>query len=291
MRLLVSVADAEDARAAVEGGADIIDAKDPGQGALGPVAPATLEAIMQAVNGERPVSAAVGDALVARPDGDWARAALALLAVASGAAEARGQRPEARGEGAAARPVVASPGLTFIKMGFGAGLGRLRAMAQVAAVVDAAGTTSCGVVLAGYADAGPDHLSCDLVIDIALRCGAVGVLIDTLEKRGTGLFASAASPTVARWVCAAHDAGLSIALAGSLGAGDVERVRGLNADILGVRGSVCAGGRGGRVSVERVRELSMTQGQRQRRELAQISSARSTPTRTTDSSGTTYTEH
>ena len=63
MRLLVSVADAEDARAAVEGGADIVDAKDPAQGALGSVAPATLEAIVHAVDGARPVSAAVGDAV------------------------------------------------------------------------------------------------------------------------------------------------------------------------------------------------------------------------------------
>jgi (5-formylfuran-3-yl)methyl phosphate synthase len=305
MRLLVSVADAEDARAAVEGGADIVDAKDPAQGALGPVAPATLEAIVQAVDGARPVSAAVGDALVARPDGDRARALLALIAVASGPgargqrpevrgqrSEARSQRPEVRGEGqrAEAGEVVALPGLAFIKMGFGPGLGRLRAMAHAAAVVDAACTTSCGVVLAGYADAGPDHLACDAVIEIALRCGAVGVLIDTLDKRGPGLFATASSATVARWVGAAHDGGLSIALAGSLGVGDVERVRDLDADILGVRGSVCDGGRGGRVSIARVRELATTQDQRQRRELAQISSARSNSARTTDGSGTTHTE-
>lgn len=290
MRLLVSVADAEDARAAVEGGADIVDAKDPAQGALGSVGPATLEAIVRAVDAARPVSAAVGEALVARPDGDRARALLALIAVASGA-EARGQRSEGRGEGAETRAVVTSPGLAFIKMGFGPGLGRLRAMAHAAAVVDAACTTSCGVVLAGYADAGPDYLPCDAVIDIALRCGAVGVLIDTLEKRGTGLFATASSEAVARWVDAAHDGGLSIALAGSLGVGDVERVRDLGADIMGVRGSVCDGGRVGRVSVDRVRELATTEDERKRRELAQISSARSYPTRTTDCSGTTHTEY
>jgi uncharacterized protein (UPF0264 family) len=289
MRLLVSVADAEDARAAVEGGADIVDAKDPAQGALGSVGPTMLEAIVQAVDNARPVSAAVGDALVARPDGDRARAVLGLIAVALGAG-IRGQRAEARGEGVKARPAMA-PGLAFIKMGFGPGLGRLRAMAQAAAAIDAACTSSCGVVLAGYADAGPDHLSCDAVIDIALRCGAVGVLIDTLEKRGTGLFASASSATVARWVQAAHHGGLSIALAGSLGVGDVEHVCDLNADILGVRGSVCDGGRGGRVSVERVREVATTQDQRQRRELAQISSVRSNSARTTDGNGITHTEY
>jgi uncharacterized protein (UPF0264 family) len=36
MRLLVSVAGPDDARAALAGGADVIDAKDPGRGALAP---------------------------------------------------------------------------------------------------------------------------------------------------------------------------------------------------------------------------------------------------------------
>ena len=39
MKLLVSVSNADEAFAAVEGGADIIDAKDPSRGALGPVSP------------------------------------------------------------------------------------------------------------------------------------------------------------------------------------------------------------------------------------------------------------
>ena len=42
MRLLVSVMDASEALAALEGGADLIDAKDPLAGALGPVTRAVL---------------------------------------------------------------------------------------------------------------------------------------------------------------------------------------------------------------------------------------------------------
>ena len=45
MRLLVSVASADDARAAVDGGADIIDAKNPWVGALGAVEPDVMRAI------------------------------------------------------------------------------------------------------------------------------------------------------------------------------------------------------------------------------------------------------
>src|SRR5438094_1907571 len=62
MRLLVSVADPSEARAALEGGADVIDAKQPRRGALGPVRPDVLAAIRQVVGAARPVSAALGDA-------------------------------------------------------------------------------------------------------------------------------------------------------------------------------------------------------------------------------------
>lgn len=71
-----------------------------------------------------------------------------------------------------------------------------------------------------------------------------------------GLFATVAATALSRWVGVAHDGGLSVALAGSLGGGNVERVRDLGADIMGVRGAVCEGGREGRVSVARVRELA-----------------------------------
>src|ERR1700680_889231 len=62
MQLLVSVADPCEARAALAGGADVIDAKDPRRGALGPVAPHRLRAICDAVGPHRRVSPALGDA-------------------------------------------------------------------------------------------------------------------------------------------------------------------------------------------------------------------------------------
>src|SRR4051812_2314771 len=62
VRLLVSVANAEEASAALLGGADLIDAKDPANGALGAVAPQVFLEIHARVSGERPVTAALGDA-------------------------------------------------------------------------------------------------------------------------------------------------------------------------------------------------------------------------------------
>ena len=62
MQLLVSVRDEIEAEAAVAGGADIIDAKEPLAGALGAVSCEVLRAIVAAVRGARPVTAALGDA-------------------------------------------------------------------------------------------------------------------------------------------------------------------------------------------------------------------------------------
>ena len=53
MQLLVSVAGPAEARAALRGGADVIDAKDPRHGTLGPVPLHGLAAIGAAVNGGR----------------------------------------------------------------------------------------------------------------------------------------------------------------------------------------------------------------------------------------------
>src|SRR5579871_6662348 len=62
MRLLVSARNAVEAAAALAGGADIVDAKEPSAGALGAVTIDALRGIISTVDAARPVSAAVGDA-------------------------------------------------------------------------------------------------------------------------------------------------------------------------------------------------------------------------------------
>src|SRR5260221_14087426 len=61
MPLLVSVRSTEEAAAALEGGADVIDAKDPAPGSLGSVAPHVFRQIRALVGHPRPVTAAIGD--------------------------------------------------------------------------------------------------------------------------------------------------------------------------------------------------------------------------------------
>src|SRR5690349_21643889 len=61
MQLLVSVRDPTEALHALDGGADLIDAKEPLAGALGAVSLEDFSAIVAAVGTRRPVSAALGD--------------------------------------------------------------------------------------------------------------------------------------------------------------------------------------------------------------------------------------
>jgi uncharacterized protein (UPF0264 family) len=225
MRLLVSVSGAADAAAALEGGADILDAKDATQGALGAVAPATLDAIIAAAGGRRPVSAAFGEA----PDSSVPIRVAAL-------------RP---GE------------VSFVKLGFAEGISRHQGLTHAHLLAAALAGTGTAMVLAAYADAGPDRPDRDAVLEIAVACGAAGVLLDTLDKRaGRSLFALAGPADIAEWVAAAHRERLFAALAGSIGADEIALAGDTGADIAGVRGAACDGGRTGHVSPMRVRALA-----------------------------------
>ena len=60
-RLLVSVRSAAEAEAALRGGADVIDVKEPGRGPLGRADDAVIADVVRLVAGRRPVSAALGE--------------------------------------------------------------------------------------------------------------------------------------------------------------------------------------------------------------------------------------
>lgn len=232
MRLLVSVADAMEARAALDGGADVIDAKDPTRGALGAVDGAALRAIAAVVGGARPMSAALGDA----------RSASEVEGAARDAASAR---------------------IAYVKVGFAGTDDDARVEALLRAAVR--GVRSAGgdaeVVAVAYADAvRVGAVSPSRIVDIAARAGAMGVLLDTARKDGGALFDVMREDAVADWVGAAHAASLVVALAGGLAGGDLSVARSLGADIAGVRTAACDGGRTGRVSRERVAALAAMAG-------------------------------
>jgi uncharacterized protein (UPF0264 family) len=220
VRLLVSVATPEEAAAAVRGGADIVDAKDPRRGALGAVSLPVFCAIRETVGQRAPVSAALGDASTAIDVERDARA-------------------------------FATAGAAFVKVGF-AGVPTDR----IGVLLDAALQGTPDVVAVAYADArsagAPDPR---VVISAASRAGVRGLLIDTADKTGRGLRDVADASVIADWVAQARQAGLFVALAGKLTLDDLMALRDARADIVGVRGAACEGGRSGTVSEQRVRAL------------------------------------
>jgi hypothetical protein len=60
-KLLVSVRSADEVAAALTGGADLIDVKEPAKGALAPAEAEVVAAVVAAVKGKVPVSAALGE--------------------------------------------------------------------------------------------------------------------------------------------------------------------------------------------------------------------------------------
>jgi uncharacterized protein (UPF0264 family) len=229
MKLLVSVTNAGEAADAVAGGADLIDAKDAAAGPLGPVTVDVLAQIHAQVPESRPVSAALGDAT----DEHSIHQAAASFARA---------------------------GAAFVKVGFPKATRPQRVETLLQAAVSGArigGGELSDVIAVAYADVDRlDGGSAETLIEIAARAGANGVLVDTADKNGPGLLALVSQDQLTRWVVRAHANGLLAALAGKLTARDLQLVAGVGADVAGVRGAACDGGRAGRVSIEKVRLLS-----------------------------------
>jgi uncharacterized protein (UPF0264 family) len=229
MRLLVSVRSAAEVAPALAGGADIVDAKEPALGSLGAVSGRVLREIALCVPANVPLSIALGD-----PKNMAAlEAAMAAL------------------DGLAPRPSRA-----YVKIGLSAAGDGARAL--LGTLVDLASRTAIrpSVIAVAYAD----HVAAgapapETVVRLAAATGAEGVLLDTWAKNGGDLFQHMPEPALRAWIRQARAAGLLVALAGSLAIEGVRAVAELPADIVGVRGAACIGGRAGVVSEGRVADL------------------------------------
>jgi (5-formylfuran-3-yl)methyl phosphate synthase len=236
MRLLVSVRSAGEVAAAVAGGADIVDAKEPALGSLGAVSGRVLREIAMGAPGRVPLSIALGE-----PKN--------VAALETAMAALHGLAPR--------------PSRVYVKVGLSAaGDG---AEALLAALVDLASRTAIrpSVIAVAYAD----HVAAaapapETVARLAAATGTDGVLLDTWGKDGGDLFHHLAEPALRTWIGQGRAAGLLVALAGSLSIEGVRAVAELPADIVGVRGAACVGGRAGVVSEARVAELkaALSQG-------------------------------
>ena len=194
------------------------------------MSPATLAEILALVPSDCPFSIALGD--LAKPED-------VVTAIAS-----------------IALPVRAAP--TYLKLGF-AGVRSPERVTRILATAVAALADSGSpalVVAVAYADAArAGTLTPDLILRRAHGAGASGVLLDTHTKDGTGLLGWITPTALGAWVEGARHAGLLTAVAGSLTLDNFDTVVGAGADVVGVRGAACQGGRQGQVRTDRVRAL------------------------------------
>jgi uncharacterized protein (UPF0264 family) len=225
--LLVSVRDAAEARSALAGGGEIIDAKEPGAGALGPVSADALRAIRSVVPADIPCSAALGD-------------------VASVAEVTR------------AFADIDVP-LSFVKLGFGGISDSARVQELLAAAVAAARTRPGApkVVAVAYADHTRMASLASAEFPAVVRdAGAAGLLVDTGSKEGGGLFDHQSAAELGSIAAALRAFGAFLALGGSLDTPQFHDALATGAAIVGVRGAACVGGRNGVIDEGRVRWLS-----------------------------------
>ncbi|MCK5933745.1 MAG: dihydroneopterin aldolase [Fulvimarina manganoxydans] len=213
IQFLASVTGPQEALIASRSGADIIDLKNPADGALGAVAPDVLAETIAALAGEKPVSAVAGNCPM-EPT--------AVLAA-----------------------VEARRAADFVKIGMFPAE-PLATRAVIEALAEIAGATRLVAVL--FADAQPDLA----LVETLAKVGFAGVMLDTLDKTSGGLLKHQSPASLARFVRSARDNGLMTGLAGSLEAPDVPRLAALSPDYLGFRGALAASGRAGALDGDNV---------------------------------------
>lgn len=230
MRLLVSPMNLEEAKAALDGGADILDVKNPKEGSLGANFPWAIRAVKEMANGVIPVSATIGD-LDFKPG----TASLAALGAAVSGAD-------------------------FIKAGLLGVKEKVQAEEMLAGIVRAVKDLDGRkmVVAAGYADhARVGSISPQLLPEAAAASGADLVMVDTAIKDGRSTFEFMSEQELRDFIKAGHDCGLQVAIAGAVGFEHLNLIKSIDPDILGVRGIVCGGDRNGSIKADLVDRLKL----------------------------------
>ncbi|MFQ6051260.1 MAG: (5-formylfuran-3-yl)methyl phosphate synthase [Candidatus Hydrothermarchaeota archaeon] len=230
MLLLVSPKDKKEAIEAYSGGADIIDIKNPKEGSLGASFPWLIRDIISSIPAHVKTSATVGD--VPYKPGTVSFAALG----------------------------VAVTGVNFVKVGLYGTKNKDQSLEVMKSVVRSVKdfNEEINVVTAGYGDAfrvgAVDPLE---IPSIAIESGSDVAMVDTAIKDGKSLFDFMSVKELYDFVDEAKSGGLMVALAGSLGKGDIPLLKKLKPDIIGIRGAVCTGGDrdNGRITRDEVKKF------------------------------------
>jgi uncharacterized protein (UPF0264 family) len=218
--LLVSVRSVEEAEAALIGGAGLIDVKEPSRGSLGRADEDTIAAVVRAVNGRWPVSAALGEL----------RETSEALSVC---------------------------GLSYVKWGL-AGCGSLPDWRTD--LLRAAAPLGCRRVAVAYADwrraSAPPP---EQVAAFATEHGCGAFLLDTWRKDGTTLLDWLPVEDIVSLARGCRRGDVAVALAGSLSSHEFDLLHVAEPTWFAVRGAACRSGqREQMICAERVRQLAQS---------------------------------
>lgn len=217
--LLVSVRSVTEAAAAIRGGCEILDIKEPNRGSLGRAAPVVWQQITEYVQSHAPrilISAALGEVDEYQLATTW------------------GELP------------ALIPALDLVKLGcaqLGASTAWQQTLRETRATIALRLSPGTGWVAVAYADWKAAQAPCpDEVLAEALGSGCRGVLFDTYLKTGRRLLDWISVDELQQIATRLHERGLFLALAGSLRHTDLARLKTVPADIIAIRGAACAGG-------------------------------------------------
>jgi len=277
--LLISVRSASEVETAITGGADIIDAKEPTRGALGPVSESELKAIANAVAGRKPFSAALGELK------DFDNLNVPKEPNQTNASNKPDKPDEdlqpgkvtSNSEGSDNQPLQLIRYLTravlladYVKVGLAGTAHQNDWRHKLASLSALAQNNNCQLVLVAYADSianknnkipdysrsSPDSMqSLDDVLTLASELRAA-MLIDTEFKDGQCLFDHIDIHALRSLTNQARDRHVPLALAGSLRSDSFACAIAVNPDIVGVRGAACTNQqRESTIQTSKVREL------------------------------------
>jgi hypothetical protein len=228
VKLLVSPLSVEEAIEALDGGADIIDVKNPDEGSLGANFPWVIQSVKTAVGKKVPVSATIGD-MEFKPG----TAALAALGAALAGAD-------------------------YIKVGLFGVKNEEQAFRMMKKVSKAVKDYNPDkkVVAAGYADyTRINSVSPFVLPSVCEKADVDIVMVDTGIKDGKSSFEFMGEDGLSEFVELAHSCGLECALAGTLKFENVDALKRIKPDIVGVRGVVCGGDRKSSIKKELVKKF------------------------------------
>lgn len=199
-QLLISVTSVEEAKLALPY-ADIIDLKDPKQGALGALPLETIKEVVEFVGQKKLVSATIGD--LPMEDSQIFSAVKAMQAT----------------------------GVDFIKIGFFASENYQACLDALAPLVKR-GTKLIAVLFA-------ENTYPATLIEEIKQAGFVGVMLDTAVKNGQTLFDYYSDQHAAAFTKSVLESGLKLGLAGSLNSTHLEALQKFKPSYIGFRGGLC----------------------------------------------------